>query len=87
MSRPVAPLPGFMHNAPLSLRRPLTLEEMVEDCVDKLREDAKELPTWRVEIVLGPEAMLDLALRVMALEAVTAAHTRTLRDAEGAENE
>ena len=53
----------------LDLRRPMTVEEVVEACVAKIREDAKEETENVVEIVMGTELMLDLALRVLALEA------------------
>ena len=53
----------------LDFRRPVTLEELVEACTAKMRNDAKEGPESLVEIVLGPEVMLELALRVLALEA------------------
>lgn len=83
MSRPVAPFPTYDRGVPLDLRRPMTLEEMVEDCVEKLREDAKETPQRTIEIVIGTEAMLDLALRVMALEARLGPISKYLRDVEG----
>lgn len=52
----------------LDLRRPMTVEEVVEACVAKIREDAKETPERTIEIVMGTELMMDLALRLLALE-------------------
>lgn len=52
----------------LDLRRPMTVEELVEACVAKTREDAKEETENVVEIMLGTEMMLDIALRLLALE-------------------
>ena len=67
----------------LDLRRPMTVEEVVEACVAKIREDAKEETETVVEIMIGTEMMLDLALRVLALEARL---PRTPGHAEAAEN-
>lgn len=53
----------------MDFRRPVTLEELVDACTAKMRNDAAEAPQGHVEIVLGPEVMLELALRVLALEA------------------
>lgn len=53
----------------LDLRRPMTVEELVEACVAKTREDAKEETENVVEIVAGTELMMDIALRILALEA------------------
>jgi hypothetical protein len=52
----------------MDFRRPVTLEELIDACTVKMRNDAVEAPETVVEIVLGPEVMLELALRVLALE-------------------
>lgn len=65
-------------------RRPLTLEEMIDACTAKMVNDAKENSDTVVEVILGPEVMLELALRVMALEARTGPSNRYLTDVEGA---
>lgn len=51
------------------LRRPITVEDLVDACVAKMADEAKENSDTVVDIVLGPEVMMELALRVMALEA------------------
>lgn len=67
----------------LDLRRPMTVEELVEACVAKTREDAKEETENVVEITLGTEMMMDIALRILALESRL---PRTPGHAEAAEN-
>jgi len=57
---------------------------MADACNAKIRNDAKEDSDTVVEIILGPEVMLELALRVMALEGRPAPYSRYLSDVEGA---
>lgn len=67
----------------MDFRRPVTLEELVEACTAKMRNDAVEAPSVAVEIILGPEVMLELALRVLALEARLGPVNRFLQAVEG----
>lgn len=53
----------------LELIRPRTVEELLRACVEKHAAEAPEEPRAVVEIVLGHEVMMDLALRLIALEA------------------
>lgn len=68
MSQRVAPFPIYNTGVPLDLRRPMTAEELIESCVEKMREDAKETPQRTIEIVIGTELMMDLALRLLTVE-------------------
>jgi hypothetical protein len=52
----------------LDLRRPETLEQLIADCAEKIRTEAVEDSRVQVEIMVGTEVMMELALRVMALE-------------------
>lgn len=68
MSKRVTPFPTYNTGVPLDLRRPMTVEELIEDIVEKTGEDAKETPQRTIDIVMGTELMMDLALRLLALE-------------------
>jgi hypothetical protein len=61
-------IPSFDPGSPLDLRRPLTVEQMIADCGDKIANDAQENPDKMVEIMLGTELMMEIGLRLIALE-------------------
>lgn len=65
------PIPEYDVPSPLDLRRPLTLEQMIADCGAKIANEADENPDTQVEILLGTELMMELGLRVLALEVHT----------------
>lgn len=52
----------------LDLRRPETLEQLIADCGEKIGNDAREDSDVQIEIMMGTEVMMELALRIMALE-------------------
>lgn len=52
----------------LDLRRPKTVEEMIDACVAKIRNQAELHPSTVVEVAVETEMMLDLACRILALE-------------------
>ena len=68
MSSRVTPFPTYNTGIPLDLRRPMNLEEAIKDIVEKTGEDAKETPERTIEIVMGTELMMDIALRLLAVE-------------------
>lgn len=80
MSERVAPFPTYNTGVPLDLRRPMNVEELIETIVDKTREDAKETPQRTIEIVIGTELMMDLALRLIAVESRVQPDHRTAAD-------
>lgn len=59
------PPPGW------DLRRPLTLEQLIADCGDKIATEAREEPSQMIDIMVGTELMMELALRVIGLEVHT----------------
>ncbi len=61
----------FDPGSPLDLRRPLTIEQLIADCGDKIANEAQENPDTIIEIMLGTELMMELALRVIGLEVHT----------------
>jgi hypothetical protein len=52
----------------LDLRRPKTLEETIDACVAKIRNEAQGDTDTIVEVMVGTEMILDLACRILALE-------------------
>lgn len=65
------PIPEYDVPSPLDLRRPLTLEQLIADCGAKIANEADENPDTQVEILLGTELIMELGLRILALEAHT----------------
>lgn len=57
------------NNDHLDLRAPRSVEQLAHDCRAKLDNDALEFPPKQVQVMPMTEAFLDLAERVLKLEA------------------
>jgi hypothetical protein len=51
------------------LRAPRSVEQLAADCRAKLDNDAQEFPPKRIEVIPMTESFLDLAERILKLEA------------------
>ena len=56
-------------NSHYDLRAPRSVEQLAADCRAKLDNDAQEFPPYSIQVIPMTEAFLDLAERVLKLEA------------------
>ena len=52
----------------LDLRKPVTVEQLIADCQDKLDHESDSSSNDVIEILINTEVMLDMAHRLLRLE-------------------